>query len=152
MLANKICLLYETTWPHTTNIGVLNHRSRFSALVLCADYYYLFTTLKMHTGTKKFSRSEDVNDFFQADIKILICLTDCIDRDGDYVEESPTLIRNVNMYFFKQKLSKLTFSTCVARQLRQEDKGFTFSIQRSMKQTGSQSTIFGSFRIPIINQ
>ncbi|KAG5332929.1 SETMR methyltransferase, partial [Acromyrmex charruanus] len=63
-------------------------------------YYYLFTSLKLHMGGKKFSTDEEVKgevekwtkglagNYFEEGIKNLIPrFTTCIERNGDYVEK-----------------------------------------------------------------
>lgn len=76
---------------------VLNHPAHSPDLV--PSDYYLFTSLKLHVGGKRFSTDEEVKEevekrtkelarnYFEEGIKLVPRFTTCIERNGDYVEK-----------------------------------------------------------------
>lgn len=108
MLTKGVCLLHDNARPHTANAtkellasfkwDVLNHPAHSPDLA--PSDYYLFTSLKLHMGGKRFSTDEEVKEevgkwtkglagnYFERGIKKLIPrFTTCIERNGDYVEK-----------------------------------------------------------------
>lgn len=108
MLTKGVCLLHDNARPHTANVitallnsfkwNVLRHPAHSPDLA--PSDYHLFLHLKQHLAGKRFETDENVEkevrtwlrtqapEFYDKGIKDLVLrLTKCIDRNGDYVEK-----------------------------------------------------------------